>query len=375
MAGPKPRGPRRRKGLVLIVGACLAGLVILAFWDRSESWPVERVVTRSGNPFQFGPDGRTLIVAVQSPNGNSFAAIDLESGREQAIAFDALFFGDARSPDRRLGLQSNFQGEVRVVDATTGAEIRRLPAESSPVSAVFAPEGGSVLVFDGPPDHCEGVRTWDLATGSVTSRPLSKPPGLVPSPLRGRSYVWLPSPDGRTLAYFDDAKVGIQLWDVATDQPLGRPLRTPTTKAANRFYSALAFTPDARFLLHGQPDGGVEVWDVAARTLVRVLAVQGPNDFVDTVVPSPDGRTVMVHSVPVVRGPMSLGARIVRTAVTRIRGRPEEDEVVLIDLATGRLLARSPGGQLLAFRPDSRSVAVGRGNRIEIHPVPTLDSP
>jgi hypothetical protein len=48
------------------------------------------------------------------------------------------------------------------------------------------------------------------------------------------------SPDGRTVAYYDDAG-WVRLWDVAGRRPLGEPIRDATG-------AELAFSPDGRIL-------------------------------------------------------------------------------------------------------------------------------
>jgi WD40 repeat protein len=64
------------------------------------------------------------------------------------------------------------------------------------------------------------------------------------------------SPDGHLLASSDhDGKV--MLWDMASRQPLGRPLMRH-----NNWVRSITFSPDSHLVASGGGDGKIILWDV-----------------------------------------------------------------------------------------------------------------
>ena len=66
------------------------------------------------------------------------------------------------------------------------------------------------------------------------------------------------SPDGKTLASASEDETVI-LWDVASRQPLGEPLK------GHRRVRSVAFSPDGKTLASAGEDDTVILWDVASR--------------------------------------------------------------------------------------------------------------
>jgi WD40 repeat protein/serine/threonine protein kinase len=95
------------------------------------------------------------------------------------------------------------------------------------------------------------------------------------------------SPDGRTLATGGDDCV-VQLWDVATGQPLGQAFEHP---AAIR---SLAFSPDGRTILSGGFPAEARLWDVRSGKLLANLA--GHRGDIDSVVFRPDSKAALTAS-------------------------------------------------------------------------------
>ena len=91
------------------------------------------------------------------------------------------------------------------------------------------------------------------------------------------------SPDGKILA--SGAMDGsIILRDIASNQPLGDPLREHIAPVWT-----LAFSPDGKTLVSGSDDGKIILWDVDSRQIIKQ---QTSNMMISSVAFSPDGKTL-----------------------------------------------------------------------------------
>jgi WD40 repeat protein len=108
------------------------------------------------------------------------------------------------------------------------------------------------------------VRLWDVAT----RQPLGKP-------LEGHTNYVLSvgfSPDGKTLASASK-DYSVRLWDVATRQPLGKPLEGHTS-----YVWSVAFSPDGKTLASASEDKTVRLWDVDPQSWrIRTCAIVNRN--------------------------------------------------------------------------------------------------
>jgi WD40 repeat protein len=156
------------------------------------------------------------------------------------------------------------------------------------------------------------------------------------------------SPDGTRVLTGSSDKTA-RLWDAASGQPLGEPLRHEGEVLA------VNFSPDGRSVLTGSGDGTARLWDVATGKPLAVLHPEGP---VSQAVFSPDGRSVLTGSWDgAAPGPARLW-----------------------DVATGKLLGEPVrhGNRVLAaaFSPDGRCVLTGIwGARLWEVAAPAPDEP
>src|SRR5262249_10688714 len=77
----------------------------------------------------------------------------------------------------------------------------------------------------------------------------------------------------------------LYLWDVATHEPVGPPLKGPP----KTIVTSLAFSPDGKLLASGTDNGAVQLWDVAGKTSLEP-PLTGHTDFVNSVAFSADGK-------------------------------------------------------------------------------------
>ncbi len=218
-----------------------------------------------------------------SPDGKLLAA---GNGVE-----DMLLPGGAAMPDCT----------VRLWEAASGKQVRRLPLTKGRVGAVAFSPDGRILAAAGPDDSA--VHLWDL-TPRGELRILRGP--ADPGDPSGRSEGVVAvafSPDGKTLAAVSryrwasnvrptgrgdgDVRM-VRIWEVATGATR-LSLRLPRNSVR-----CAAFTADGRTLLLGGEDGSLQLWHLSTGKLSRHAG--GHRDGISAIVRSPDGRTLATAS-------------------------------------------------------------------------------
>lgn len=210
-------------------------------------------------PWAFSPDGRTLTYAFAGKRGTSVRQWDIERGEESArvtvpSSVESLVVPSngtgAVTQGVPLGARDNDNWEVEIWRVTGNARSKVLRRPTGGHAATLAPDGDSVLTWD-------GVLT-DLATGR--SAPAVRGEDL----LQAAAY----SPDGRHLAVSDD-NGRLTLWDARGARVLGvlaaGSYDGPEEGPAR--VSALSFSEDGRHLAAGGADGSVRVWETGTPRL------------------------------------------------------------------------------------------------------------
>ena len=139
----------------------------------------------------------------------------------------------------------------------------------------FSPDGKSLVTTR------SGERTvevWDVATGQPVGAPW-----VHTDPLTSAAF----SPDGKTMVIVT-ANGMARLWDSATRQPVGRPL------AHSAKMRAAEFSPDGKTIMTTSDDSTVRLWDVATGLHVGQPMVH--SESVLSIEFSADGRTILTGS-------------------------------------------------------------------------------
>ena len=244
-------------------------------WQR----PLSRRNTYHGRAYAFSPDG-TLFAAAGS--GGRFQVLDAADGKERisvkatAENVTALTF----SPDGNAILSGAAFADSAIQnwDARSGENLGTLEGHRSWVGElVFASDGTRLVSASAD----QTIRLWDWPTRRAS--------GVLRGHLDEVDGVAL-APDGRTLA--SRCKDGsIYLWDVT------KPSRDMGYRVLpSRLLTSIArFTPDSQFILGLEPNNGVALWN--AFTLMETNRLWGDSTNRTGIAFSPDARRV-IHGGP-----------------------------------------------------------------------------
>ena len=213
----------------------------------------------------------------------------------------------ASSPDGKMLASAGWDKVIRLWNAETGAELRALTGHQNTINAItFSPDsrflisasGGPIKSVTGEPiagaSDDNTIRIWDAQTG----REIRK--------IEAHSlpiFAMAMSPDGKTVASaanYGAAKVAgkelinrlenlrelsrIRLWDIAS----GRALGSLGDASFDQPIMTLAFSPDGRMLACGGYDKQITLWSISSG--VRLNTLKGHTSSVDAIAFSPDGR-------------------------------------------------------------------------------------
>jgi serine/threonine protein kinase len=235
-----------------------------------------------------------------------------------------------------------------------------LPADSSPSSVAFSPDGKLLAVGAEVPG---ATYLYQVATGQL----------VATLKVRGGGNILKVafSPDGRLLASASDSDQ-VFLWDV--------PTRTRVATVTNVGYSGVAFSPDGKLLATG--DGtDVVLREMPSRRVTFTSAVVASN--ISAVAFSPDGQLLAAGAAPAFLWDVTTGQRL--AALYDPNGQGDDDvafspdgrllavadhggATFLWNVATHGLVATlsvtSPEaqGNLVAFSPDGKLLATGNGD-------------
>lgn len=285
----------------------------------------------------FSPDGKILAssdadgyvilwdVATQKPIGQPLKGSDVVFSPDG----QTLVSNDCAKSDDKGNC---IQGEIILWDVSaalnagvaTHQSIGQSLTQSGRVASMaFSPDGKTLAA--GSADG--SIILWDVATRQSIGQPLKGHTNIV------YSVAFSPLDGGKILASGSTDKT-IILWDVATHQPIGQPLTGNTGNTSSM--NGLTFSPDGKTLASGSAAYAIILWDVATRKLIGELPMGG-TDWVNCLAFSPDGKTLASGS--------------------------SNNSIIMWDVATrqriGQLTGHSGVISGVAFSPDGKTFAAG----------------
>jgi WD40 repeat protein/serine/threonine protein kinase len=236
----------------------------------------------------ISPDGNTVVTG-KGWNTAQLWDVDTAQPRGSPLAHPEILIHDVIfSADSRTVL-TQADKKVRLWDTATGKPLGKPLEHDLYARAALSPDGRIVLTASGMT-----ARLWKAATGEPFGPALPHPDWTVPSGNRAGIAAAAFSPDGRFLVTAGAKRVQseVQLWEVATGKPLGKPLSGPTVPAG---IVRVVFSPDGNLVSMLVP---YEIWNVnvgstGLERIPEVEAFSWRHGGIHTAAFSPDGQTIL----------------------------------------------------------------------------------
>ncbi len=228
----------------------------------------------------------------------------------------------------------------------------------------FSPEGDTLVSIgdDGK------LIAWRVSGDALSGKPIE-----AGGPLVGVAFS--AADGGETLVA--GAPEQIAIWDVASRQPIGKPLTATVETVTPVAPSSVAFSPDGQTLVSGGSDGALVIWDTESHEPRESL--QGEPSAINSVAVSPDGTVWAAAQDVVVRlWNTSSGQSITLTGqlgitVVSVAFSPDGEilaagnstgSITLWNVTSGREIGEPLTGHTglvdsLAFSPDGNILAAG----------------
>ena len=221
---------------------------------------------------RFNTDGSRVVTGYSDGTVQIWTVADADHPFTLPQPKDGSALAADFSPDGSRLATASSDGKARIWDAHSGALLHTLEHRGR-VNAVQYSHDGQRLVTA---SDDKSATIWDVASGRA----------LHVLAHAGAVQVAVFSPDDARVATADTASV--RLWDAATGQEIGPPLR-----AVEFPVKSLSFSPDGTRLLTGVP-GPARIWD--AVTHKQIGETIHPGERVNSVAFRPDGRQIVTAS-------------------------------------------------------------------------------
>jgi eukaryotic-like serine/threonine-protein kinase len=367
-------------------------------WDSATGTSIGQPVRHESEvrDAAFSPDGKMFLTG----SGDTARLWEVVTTQPSGLPLgnDSSINSVEFSPDRKMVLAITSGGHVLFLwDAATGSRLRQFNVDDGPavVNAAFSSDGKTIISVN----TSDIVDLWDVATGKgirrahrlVNVAPIDRSANgwmrtysidlgpnrkLLLTRSDGGASIWARmavervmsdlvddnfmrlSPDGTIVLRRIEGRKA-RLWNVATGQPIGRPMEYQDTS------EFAEFTLDGRAILISG-GGASRLWD--ARTGRPIGPPRMNQRGFHPVGLLPDGRTVLMQrGVPTDDGIESNG---------------QPDSLQVCDIETGQPIGQpmvhqpdQPGGVQLGFSPDGKTVVSNNGDKVRLwdtatgHPV------
>ena len=316
------------------------------------------------NSMAFSRDGRMLV----STSDNTVRLWDVNTGRLKRTFKEYYVRHAALSADGKTVAGWGSDSILYIWDAATGNPKNNITGHIVPISVLSFSADGTTLAIN----VAKEILLWDAIEGLHKHT-------LFGHKKRVECVAF--NPNGRTLASWGVDET-IRVWDVGTGRQQ-KILKGQGSGTAPYSAVSVAFSSDGSTLASSSADGGVQLWDAATGKHKKTLS--GHTDVVETLVFSPDGRTVAGGSgwsaIRVQVWDVDTGKhentfispdKVSTVAFSRdgsILASYNRDGVKLWDVTTGELLKQLqwdmspinilPLANRLSFSPDGKTLATG----------------
>ncbi len=261
------------------------------FWnvkDGQERYPPVDGHNAPVGGIGFADDGHTLFTTGGDGTRRTW---DVSTGKQKLVMNKALPWAVATAKGNRIVTGGGWSNPIYVRDLETGHQVARFeltPKVKFGLNALaISADGENVLAVAVVPNEKILVRGWSLDSGQVTvTHDLSMKDYLDLDRLTIRQPSGLAfSPDGKLLAIA--GKDQVHLFDNVAGKKIGSLPRS------DGFIRQMRFLSENKFLVLANDGKGTELWDLAAKKLVRKITSVDDENGWTRLAASADGRYLL----------------------------------------------------------------------------------